>query len=90
MSQHSLLCSNIDQTNGIGTLLQHLIILSQHKKRSHQMNSIATKDNSVVTENGKTMKQCACDKVFYVAIDISTKDKTKVDFMSRHKIQSQQ
>ena len=46
------------------------------------MNSVATKDNSVATENGKTMKQCACDKVFYVVTDISTKDKTKVDFMS--------
>ena len=36
----------------------------------------------VTTENGKTMKQCACDKVFYVATDISTKDKTKADFIS--------
>ena len=56
-----------------------------------------TKDNSIATENGKTMEQCACDKVFYVAIGISTKDKTKADFVSRqkktmsqHNIQSQQ
>ena len=34
-------------------------------------------------ENGKTMRQCACDKVFYVATNISTKDKTKAYFMSR-------
>ena len=61
------------------------------------MNSVATKDNSAVTENGKTMRQCACDKVFYVAKDISTKEKTKADFISRqkktmsqHNIQSQQ
>ena len=82
MSRHSLLCRDIDQENGIGTLSQHLTILLLHKKRSHQMNSVATKDNSIATENGKTMKQCACDKVFYVATDISTKDKTKADFMS--------
>ena len=61
------------------------------------MNSVVTKDNSIVTENGKTMRQCVCDKVFYVTIDISTKDKTKANFMSRqkktmsrHNIQSQQ
>ena len=61
------------------------------------MNSVATKDNSVATENGKTMTQCACDKVFYVTTDISTKEKTKADFISRQKktmsqqnIQSQQ
>ena len=36
-------------------------------------------------ENGKTMRQCAYDKVFYVATDITTKDKTKADFMSRQK-----
>ena len=53
------------------------------KKRSHRMNSVAIKDNYVAIENGKTMQQCACDKVFYVATDISTKDKTKADFMSR-------
>ena len=46
------------------------------------MNSVATKDNSATTENGKTMRQCAYDKVFYVATDISTKDKIKADFMS--------
>ena len=49
----------------------------------NQMNSVATKDNSIATENGKTMEQCACDKVFYVAKKISTKDKTRADFMSR-------
>ena len=59
--------------------------MSRHKKRSHQMNSVVTKDNSVMTENGKTMKQCASDKVFYVATDISTKDKTNADFMSQQK-----
>ena len=54
------------------------------------MNSVVTKDNSVATENGKTMRQCACDKIFYVATDISTKDKTKANFTSQHNIQSQQ
>ena len=49
------------------------------------MNSVVIKDNFVTTENGKTMKQCPCNKVFYVATDISTKDKTKADFMSRQK-----
>ena len=83
MSRHSLLCCDIDQVNGIGTLSQHLTVLSRHKKRSHQMNSVATKDNSVATENGKTMKQCAYDKFFYVTTNISTKDKTKADFLSR-------
>ena len=83
MSRHSLLCRHINQENGIGTLSQHLIILSQHKKRSHQMNFVATKDNFVLTENRKTMKQCVCNKVFYVATAISTKDKTKEDFMSQ-------
>ena len=83
MSRHSLLCCDIDQENGIGTLSQHLTILSRHKKHSHQMNSIAIKDIFVTVENGKTMKQCAYDKVFYVATDISTKDKTKADFMSK-------
>ena len=81
MARHSLLCRDINQANGIGTLSQHLKILSRHKKRSHQMNSVATKDNSVATENGKTMQQWACDKVFYVATNISTKDKTNADFM---------
>ena len=97
MSRYSLFCRDIDQENGIGTLLQHLTILSRHKKQSHHMNFVVTKDNFIVTENDKTMKQCACDKVFYVATDISTKDKTKTDFiprqkktMSRHNIQSQQ
>ena len=85
MSSHSLLYHDIEKENGIGTLSQHHTIFSRHKKRSHQMNSVATKDNFVVTENGKTMKQCAYDKVLYVAIDISTKDKTKADFMSRQK-----
>ena len=49
------------------------------------MNSVATKENFIAIENGKTMKQYACDKVFYVATYISTKDKTKADFMSRQK-----
>ena len=95
MSRRSLLYRDIDQANGIGTLLQHLTILSQHKQQSHHMNFVLKKDNSVVIENGKTIKQCACNKFFYVAIDISTKDKTKEDFMSRqiktmsrHNIQS--
>ena len=52
------------------------------KKLRFQMNCVATKDNSIATGNGKTMRQCACDKVFYVATDISTKNKTKADFMS--------
>ena len=97
MLRHSLPCRDIDEENDIGTLSQHLTILLQHKKRSHQMNFVTTKDNCIVTENGKTMKQCACDKVFYIEIDISTKDKTKADFMSRqkktmsrHNIQGQQ
>ena len=79
MSSHSLLYHDIDKANGIGTLSQHHTILSRHKKRSHQMNYIATKDNYVAIENGKTMKQCACDKVLYVVTNISTKDKTKAD-----------
>ena len=82
MSRHSLLCNGIDQENGIGTLSKHLTILSRHKKRSHQMNSAAIKDNSIAIENGKTMKQCAYDKVFYVAINISTKDTTNADFVT--------
>ena len=32
------------------------------------------------------MRQCAYDKFFYVASNISTKDKTKVDFMSQQRI----
>ena len=35
--------------NGIGTLSQHLTIMSRHKEQRHQMNSIATKDNYVTT-----------------------------------------
>ena len=60
------------------------------KKLRFQMNCVATKDNSVTIGNGKTMRQCAWDKVFYVETNISTKNKTKADFMSRHNIQSQQ
>ena len=32
------------------------------------------------------MTQWAYDKCFYVTLDISTKDKTKVDFMSQQRI----
>ena len=64
-----------------------------------QMAAELRRDISNLTrqEKGKIMKQCACHKVFYVATDISTKDKTKENFMSQHKktisrhnIQSQQ
>ena len=83
MSQHSLLCATLIKQMALEPC--HDILKSSHdrKKRSHQMNSIVTKDNSIVTENGKTMQHCACDKVFYVVVVISTKDKTKVDFISR-------
>ena len=88
MSRHSGVahkeeCHDIDQTNDIGALSQHLTILLRHQKRRHQMNFAATKDNYVATRNEKTMRQCAYNKVFYVATDISTKDKTKADFMSQ-------
>ena len=90
MSRHSGVAHkeefhDIDQTNDIGALSQHLTILLRHKKRRHQMNSVATKDNYIATGNGKSMRQCTYNKAFYVATDISTKDKTKANFMSRQK-----
>ena len=66
------------------TLIKQMSFETCHdiKKQSHQMNSVSTKDNSITIKMAKKMKQCACDKVFYIATDISTKDKAKADFMS--------
>ena len=49
------------------------------------MNYVATKDNSVVTENGKVISQVSYDKCFYVATKFSIWDHLKEGFLSRQR-----
>ena len=58
MSRHFLLCHDIDQANGSGTMSQHFESLSQHKemKISDEL-CHETKDNPVATKNSITMRQ---------------------------------
>ena len=49
------------------------------------MNSIVTKEISVAAENCKTLRQVktmCMQQSYYVVTNISTYDKTKVDYMS--------
>ena len=81
MSRHSLLCRDTDQANGSEILSQHLTTLSQHKEMKISYELYGDKKY----QNNDKSRQCACNKVFHVATDISVSDKTKADFMLRQK-----
>ena len=49
------------------------------------MNSVATKENSVTTENGKVITQVSCDKCFSIVTKFSALDQLKEGFLSRQR-----